>query len=580
MGETAGIGGLRVDLRNWHSTPHLVPLEDEPLEDEPRVDEPLGGEHDEGQARAACRTKMKGGGLEQVGEKDEHNTRSSELDDGATTKMKKAAARTPLLPPPSRQPKIRHGHRVDAALVPIYADWDGYKESLGSKPEPKHKPKPKIKSKFKFKPKPKSKPKPTPKPKFRSKRKRSRPVPGVLTQLSISTYGGASGTLNEACRAGDVALVRVLLCRNAHAVHFGLMTGDAALMWASSSGHTECERLLIMAGDDVNHADRYMGDTALTKASGSGYTECVRLLVEAGANVNFAWEGGTTVLMMASALGHLAVVSLLLELLCAYGTSRWSTQLHYLEHIPPARVRQLLVGGADVYVGDGSGDEKSTPLGIARALLARDPAHESASLVVAAAAPWSRENHALLHAHVRARAAELLRLGQLLFREERFAGKEGALLDVWPLVMAHALDRSTPTRLVLQSALAGRSARIISQPARVEFLLGLEGVVTAVSGKLESVDLELEDGVRVCVPVASVEIKLAPTHQPVGTLRRFTATLGGYPGSPELNGHKLRLLKWVGPEGLWHVQLDRVDHNRLTMHIFPANLLALGWKWE
>eukprot|EP00302_Diacronema_sp_CCMP2436_P017636 CAMPEP_0179870902 /NCGR_PEP_ID=MMETSP0982-20121206/20534_1 /TAXON_ID=483367 /ORGANISM="non described non described, Strain CCMP 2436" /LENGTH=38 /DNA_ID= /DNA_START= /DNA_END= /DNA_ORIENTATION= len=24
MGETAGIGGLQVDLRNWHSTPHLL----------------------------------------------------------------------------------------------------------------------------------------------------------------------------------------------------------------------------------------------------------------------------------------------------------------------------------------------------------------------------------------------------------------------------------------------------------------------------------------------------------------------------------------------------------------------------
>jgi len=64
--------------------------------------------------------------------------------------------------------------------------------------------------------------------------------------------------------------------------------------------------------------------------------------------------------------------------------------------------------------------------------------------VVAAAAPWSRENHALFPAHVRARAAELLRLGQLLVREARFAGEEVALLDVWPLVMAHALSRSMP----------------------------------------------------------------------------------------------------------------------------------------
>jgi len=111
------------------------------------------------------------------------------------------------------------------------------------------------------------------------------------------------------------------------------------------------------------------------------------------------------------------------QLLCAYGaqrkdllsssptdvrawvleTSRWSTPLHHLELVPPVRVRQLFVGGVDVHASDGSGNEAPTPLGLARALLARDPAHEGASLVVAAAAPWSRENHALFPAHVRAR---------------------------------------------------------------------------------------------------------------------------------------------------------------------------------
>jgi len=158
---------------------------------------------------------------------------------------------------------------------------------------------------------------------------------------------------------------------------------------------------------------------------------------------------------------RLAVV----QLLCAYGaqretldpkvpadcrawvleTSRWSTQLHHLEVIPPARVRQLLAGGADVHASDGSGDGAPTPLGLARALLARDPAHEGASLVVAAAAPSSRTNHALFPAHARVRAAELLRLGQLLVREARFAGDEVALLDVWPIVIAHALGRSMPS---------------------------------------------------------------------------------------------------------------------------------------
>jgi len=83
-----------------------------------------------------------------------------------------------------------------------------------------------------------------------------------------------------------------------------------------------------------------------------------------------------------------------------------------------------------------------TALGLARALLVDDPAHEGTSLVLTAAAPWLRENHALFPVHARAQVAVLLRLGQLLVREAPFVGKEVALLDVWPLVMAHALSRS------------------------------------------------------------------------------------------------------------------------------------------
>ncbi|KAJ1634748.1 ankyrin repeat-containing domain protein [Pavlovales sp. CCMP2436] len=242
--------------------------------------------------------------------------------------------------------------------------------------------------------------------------------------------------------------------------------GRTALKVASIQGHAECARLLLEAGADANHAD-LEGRTALTAASSQGHIECSRLLLMAGTDVNHADEAGAdanhtnvngaTVLMYASVRGHVEFARLLLEadadLLCAYGaqreglhsrtpadihawvleTSRWNTPLHHLELLPPARVRQLLVGGADVHASNGSGDGAPTPLGLARVLLARDPAHEGASLVVAAAAPWSRENHALFPAHVRARAAELLRLGQLLVREARFAGEEIALLDVWPL---------------------------------------------------------------------------------------------------------------------------------------------------
>jgi len=59
-----------------------------------------------------------------------------------------------------------------------------------------------------------------------------------------------------------------------------------------------------------------------------------------------------------------------------------------------------------------------------------------------------------------------------------------------------------------------------------QFILGREGVITAVSGEWELVELELDDGERVSVPVASVDIKLAATSTQPGANRRLTATLG------------------------------------------------------
>jgi hypothetical protein len=98
-------------------------------------------------------------------------------------------------------------------------------------------------------------------------------------------------------------------------------------------------------------------------------------------------------------------------------TWRWTSELHHLELLPPARVRELLVRGADLHAGDGGADAP-TPLLLARELLHRDSEHEGAQLVVRAAAPWSAEvNHSLFPARARARAVKLFVLGHLLARE-------------------------------------------------------------------------------------------------------------------------------------------------------------------
>jgi hypothetical protein len=124
---------------------------------------------------------------------------------------------------------------------------------------------------------------------------------------------------------------------------------------------------------------------------------------------------------------------------------RWTSELHHLELLPPARVRELLVGGADLHACDG-GAGAPTPLLLARALLQRDSGLEGAQLVVRAAAPWSPEvNHSLFQARARARAVELLLLGHLLARERLelvIAGQ--AFIDVWvEHVMPRALARTS-----------------------------------------------------------------------------------------------------------------------------------------
>jgi hypothetical protein len=121
-------------------------------------------------------------------------------------------------------------------------------------------------------------------------------------------------------------------------------------------------------------------------------------------------------------------------------TWRWTSELHHLELLAPARVRELLVGGADLHACDGATDAP-TPLLLARALLQSDSEHEGAQLVVRAAAPWSPVvNHSLL---ARARAVRLFVLGHLLARERPelvIAGQ--AFIDVWAEhIMPHALAR-------------------------------------------------------------------------------------------------------------------------------------------
>jgi ankyrin repeat protein len=294
------------------------------------------------------------------------------------------------------------------------------------------------------------------------------------------------------CSYGHVDCVLALLEAGA-AVEQAGPDGITALMLACSNGHVDCVRALLEAGAPVEQAQPE-GITALMLVCVGGYLDCVRALLEAGASVAHAMQNGITVLMTTCVHGQLEYVRALLEagaslskfdnagcsmlararpdlpllqLLCVHGAQRcelteleldempeesrawilaswrWTSELHHLELLPPARVRELLVGGADPHACDGGADAP-TPRLIARALLQRDSGHEGAELVVRAAAPWSPVvNHSLFPAPARARAVKLFVLGHLLSRERSELAIAGrALIDVWvEHVMPHALAR-------------------------------------------------------------------------------------------------------------------------------------------
>ena len=122
----------------------------------------------------------------------------------------------------------------------------------------------------------------------------------------------------------------------------------------------------------------------------------------------------------------------------------WTTPLHHLRIISPARARALLRGGADLSAASAAGGP--TPLALAQEMSAAGEAPEGspAHLVLQAAQPWSPDTHALFPAPARQRAVLLLLLGARLSREPRFEGDAGAILDVWrSYVLPCALQRHT-----------------------------------------------------------------------------------------------------------------------------------------
>ena len=124
-------------------------------------------------------------------------------------------------------------------------------------------------------------------------------------------------------------------------------------------------------------------------------------------------------------------------------TRLWSTPLHHLTIIDGQRARALLRAGADLHAAAEAGGPTPLSLATARRAEGQAPASSPAALVLQAAGPWSPATHPLFPAAARARAVELLLLGQRLSREPRFGTEGGALSDAWMgWVLPHAVQRA------------------------------------------------------------------------------------------------------------------------------------------
>lgn len=111
----------------------------------------------------------------------------------------------------------------------------------------------------------------------------------------------------------------------------------------------------------------------------------------------------------------------------------WSTQLHYLDHLSPGCVRELLRAGADIHARPAQQPARPSPLELAQRRR-RDggaPPGSAAAVLLEAAEPWSVESHQLWPAAKRARAVELLHLGHELSQLSFFVGEEQAIRDLW-----------------------------------------------------------------------------------------------------------------------------------------------------
>ncbi|KAJ6660550.1 hypothetical protein lerEdw1_017547 [Lerista edwardsae] len=159
-------------------------------------------------------------------------------------------------------------------------------------------------------------------------------VADFLIKAGADIELGCSTPLMEAAQEGHLELVKYLLAAGANA-HATTATGDTALTYACENGHTDVADVLLQAdadlnkeliiflhsvlfycsceGANVNRTTANNDHTVLSLACAGGHLAVVELLLAHGADPTHRLKDGSTMLIEAAKGGHTSVVCYLLD---------------------------------------------------------------------------------------------------------------------------------------------------------------------------------------------------------------------------------------------------------------------------
>ncbi|KAK4210289.1 hypothetical protein QBC37DRAFT_35880 [Rhypophila decipiens] len=153
--------------------------------------------------------------------------------------------------------------------------------------------------------------------------------------------------LSWAARNGHEAVVKVLLEKNADLETKDTKYGRTPLSWAAENGHEAVVKVLLEKNADLETKDTKFGRTPLSWAAENGHEAVVKVLLEKNADLGTKdTEYGRTPLSWAAKNGHEAVVKVLQCLQTLEGHSGWVRSLpspqmasgwHRVQAIGPSR---------------------------------------------------------------------------------------------------------------------------------------------------------------------------------------------------------------------------------------------------